>query len=130
MCGITGYINIDLRPVRNTSAILKMLKVQKHRGPDDSGVRLFSLVSDDSAEVSGHELLLLERNFEGVLAFTRLSILNLPQTGHQPLESSDNKAFLTLNGESIMHLSINRSLKPQDTGLKARAILKWFLHST
>lgn len=99
MCGITGYINIDLRPVRNTSAILKMLKVQKHRGPDDSGVRLFSLVSDDSAEVSGHEPLFVERNFEGVLGFNRLSILDLSQNGHQPMVSLDKKVFLTLNGE-------------------------------
>lgn len=99
MCGITGYINIDLKPLRDTSAILKMLKVQKHRGPDDSGIRLFSLVSGDSSEATPLAPEHVHRNFEGVLGFNRLSILDLSQNGHQPMASSDNKVLLTLNGE-------------------------------
>jgi asparagine synthase (glutamine-hydrolysing) len=99
MCGITGYINVDLNPVRSTSAILKMLKVQKHRGPDDSGIRLFSLLSEDSAEVPVQAPANIEPGFEGVLGFNRLSILDLSQNGHQPMVSSDKKVFLTLNGE-------------------------------
>ena len=99
MCGITGYINIDLKPARNNSDILKMLKIQKHRGPDDSGIRMFSLTSGESMEVPCNESVIVEGSFEGVLGFNRLSILDLSQNGHQPMVSSDNKVFLTLNGE-------------------------------
>lgn len=99
MCGITGYINIDLKPARNNSDILKMLKIQKHRGPDDSGIRMFSLTSGESMEVPCNESFIVEGSFEGVLGFNRLSILDLSQNGHQPMVSSDNKVFLTLNGE-------------------------------
>lgn len=99
MCGITGYINTDFRPVRNTDRILKMLKVQKHRGPDDSGIRLFSLLSPSSAEASCKVPESVKSNFEGVLGFNRLSILDLSRNGHQPMVSPDNNVILALNGE-------------------------------
>ena len=46
---------------------------------------------DEPGEVKG--------NFEGVLGFNRLSILDLSSNGHQPMASPDNKVLLTLNGE-------------------------------
>jgi len=71
MCGIAGYINIDNRPVMSTDQIIRMLNVQKHRGPDDSGIRLFSLLSASSAEVSCLTPESVDGNFEGVLGFNR-----------------------------------------------------------
>ncbi len=41
----------------------------------------------------------VESNFEGMLGFNRLSILDLSSNGHQPMASPDNKVLLTLNGE-------------------------------
>jgi len=76
-----------------------MLKVQKHRGPDDSGIRLFSLVSPSSAEASCETPKSVKNNFEGVLGFNRLSILDLSRNGHQPMVSPDNNVILALNGE-------------------------------
>ena len=51
MCGIAGYINTNSKPIQDTSCINSMLKVQKHRGPDDSGIRAFSLKSGKSDEL-------------------------------------------------------------------------------
>ena len=51
MCGIAGYININSKPIHDTSCIISMLKIQKHRGPDDSGIRAFSLRSGKSDEL-------------------------------------------------------------------------------
>ena len=55
MCGISGYININNEPIRDTSTILDMLRVQKHRGPDDSGIRAFSLRDGNSMEMPINE---------------------------------------------------------------------------
>lgn len=99
MCGIAGYINTDTRPLSDTSVIMSMLKVQKHRGPDDSGIRCFSLKSGKSAEYGYLDPVVPEDDFEGVLGFNRLSILDLSENGHQPMLSPDRQVLLTLNGE-------------------------------
>lgn len=99
MCGITGYLNINSEPIKNTSRILSMLKVQKHRGPDDSGIRAFSFRSGESVELEVNDICEIKSFFEGVLGFNRLSILDLSSNGHQPMVSPDNKVILALNGE-------------------------------
>ncbi|MBN1414291.1 MAG: asparagine synthase (glutamine-hydrolyzing) [Bacteroidales bacterium] len=99
MCGITGYINLNNKPIKDTSRIIQMLKVQKHRGPDDSGIRAFSLRSGQSKELVTNVPQSIEGNFEGVLGFNRLSILDLSLNGHQPMVSPDEKVILALNGE-------------------------------
>ncbi|MBN2611618.1 MAG: asparagine synthase (glutamine-hydrolyzing) [Bacteroidales bacterium] len=99
MCGITGYINLNDEPVQSTETVLKMLRVQKHRGPDDSGIRVFNLKKGTSAELPANELSRIENDYNGILGFNRLSILDLSQNGHQPMVSPDGKVFLTLNGE-------------------------------
>jgi len=99
MCGITGYINLNNKPIQDTGTILNMLKVQKHRGPDDSGIRAFSLISGQSLEMGIKEPEPIEGKFEGILGFNRLSILDLSENGHQPMVSPDGNVILTLNGE-------------------------------
>ncbi|MBE0654227.1 MAG: asparagine synthase (glutamine-hydrolyzing), partial [Bacteroidales bacterium] len=99
MCGIAGFINFDSRNIKDTGSILKMLEIQRHRGPDDSGIRLFSLRNGTSYEYSTAKPLAVTDDFEGVLGFNRLSILDLSHNGHQPMISSDDKVLLTLNGE-------------------------------
>jgi asparagine synthase (glutamine-hydrolysing) len=99
MCGIAGYINTNLKSITDTSCINSMLKVQKHRGPDDSGIRAFNLRTGKSEELNVGETLTINDIFEGVLGFNRLSILDLSSNGHQPMTSPDGKVLLTLNGE-------------------------------
>ncbi len=99
MCGITGYIYKNNKSEKDTSRIVSMLKVQKHRGPDDTGIRAFSLSSGQSAELKTGEIQAMPGSFEGLLGFNRLSILDLSENGHQPMESPDGKVLLMLNGE-------------------------------
>jgi len=99
MCGISGYINHNSKPIRDTSSIISMLEVQKHRGPDDSGIMAFSLKSGNSVELEINEPARIDGTFEGVLGFNRLSILDLSFNGHQPMISPDSQVLLALNGE-------------------------------
>jgi len=99
MCGITGYINLIDKSIKETATILNMLRIQKHRGPDDSGVRAFSLISGKSLKLDPNEPSKIDQRFEGIIGFNRLSILDLSMNGHQPMVSPDQKVILTLNGE-------------------------------
>ncbi len=111
MCGITGYININGKQVQDTATIMDMLRVQKHRGPDDSGIRAFSLLSGQSAEQETAHPVKIDGRFEGILGFNRLSILDLSANGHQPMASPDGKVLLLLNGEIYNAFDYTRELE-------------------
>jgi len=99
MCGIAGYINRSAQPLTDSFCILEMLKIQKHRGPDDSGARAFNLKTGVSVELEMGAPHPIDQIFDGILGFNRLSILDLSQNGHQPMVSPDEQVLLTLNGE-------------------------------
>lgn len=99
MCGIAGYINTDLKPIPGCGTMAKMLRLQKHRGPDDSGIRAFSLNSGKTIEMDFDNKSGQHTAYEGIIGFNRLSILDLSYNGHQPMVSPDGKVIVALNGE-------------------------------
>ncbi len=99
MCGIAGYYHKSGKPIGNTETVLKMLDTQKHRGPDDSGVRAFSLKAQQTQEYPNSKPSAMDTMFEGIVGFNRLSILDLSVNGHQPMCSADEKVMLAFNGE-------------------------------
>ena len=111
MCGIAGYININLKPVPDTGRIISMLNLQNHRGPDDSGVRFSVLGQDRSVEIDHKKPTATDDIYEGVLGFNRLSILDLSHNGHQPMMSPDNKVILSLNGEIYNAFDFKKELE-------------------
>ena len=64
----------------------------KHRGPDDSG----SWNSSSDGIFLGHR---------------RLSILDLSEAGHQPMESSNGRYVIAFNGEIYNHLQIRSEIE-------------------
>jgi len=99
MCGIAGYYNVTNFPIATNREIVDMLEVQRHRGPDDSGIVFFNLNTKSKKEVGHKKTVGLDNDFEGVLGFNRLSILDLSYHGHQPMMNADGDVILTLNGE-------------------------------
>jgi asparagine synthase (glutamine-hydrolysing) len=97
MCGIAGFYNLDGAPV-DLSVLTRMTDLQRHRGPDDHGAHLFSLVTGGSFRLQNHEPL-PAKNFEGALGFNRLSILDLSKQGHQPMLNADGNVIIAFNGE-------------------------------
>lgn len=84
MCGIAGIFNIKFQTPELRGKALKMAQKIRHRGPDWSGIY-----------VGG----------SAILAHERLSIVD-PQSGGQPLYSSDRKQILAVNGEIYNHRDI------------------------
>jgi asparagine synthase (glutamine-hydrolysing) len=98
MCGIAGFYSFHGAPAdRNT--LKNMLALQRHRGPDDHGMRLFCLNEGRSAAVGNGSSQHDASTFPGALGFNRLSILDLSHQGHQPMANSDQTIFLAFNGE-------------------------------
>jgi asparagine synthase (glutamine-hydrolysing) len=88
MCGICGIINFNNNVVKE-SPIREMMRIMKHRGPDDEGV-------------------FLERSVG--LGFVRLSIIDLSSAGHQPMISKDGRYVLVYNGEIYNYLELRDEL--------------------
>ena len=111
MCGISGYINIHGKALRDSEMILKMLREQKHRGPDDSGIMAFSFRSGSAKELPVNEPSVIEDGLEGILGFNRLSIMDLSMNGHQPMVSPDGKVLFAMNGEIYNAFDFKKELK-------------------
>lgn len=99
MCGFTGYFNLDNKKETDNIAIRQMITIQKHRGPDDSGI-----VGIDTKEKNFEEIsITADANFATpknlLFGFNRLSILDLSPNGHQPMISPDKNVILMMNGE-------------------------------
>lgn len=77
MCGIAGILNFNKAPVVEKQ-LKAMTDVIAHRGPDGEGQWLESYVG---------------------LGHRRLSIIDLSQAGHQPMQTKDGRYILTYNGE-------------------------------
>jgi asparagine synthase (glutamine-hydrolysing) len=99
MCGLAGYINFDGKPVEHNRVMLEMLRLQKHRGPDDSGILAINTAGRQIKELETNEAVVSTNQANMVLGFNRLSILDLSENGHQPMLGADGKVALMMNGE-------------------------------
>ena len=98
MCGFAGVLRRSGASV--DPFILDRLRVlQRHRGPDDHGMRFFSLSRGTSLGIRAGELPCNPGGFEGGIGFNRLSIQDLSQAGHQPMPNRDESVIIAFNGE-------------------------------
>jgi asparagine synthase (glutamine-hydrolysing) len=97
MCGIAGYYNGS-----NQSELLNACDAIAHRGPDDSGLYA------DSTAILG-------------LGHRRLSILDLSDTGHQPMLSVDEKVAMVFNGEIYNFLDLRDELENKGVVFNGRS---------
>lgn len=98
MCGIAGFHNLDGRPA-DPAVLLRITDVQRHRGPDDQGFRLFSLTGSQSLPFDRACPPAPAPAFTGGIGFNRLSILDLSPRGHQPMANESETVFIAFNGE-------------------------------
>ena len=88
MCSVLGILDIksDIEQLRKQA--LQMSKLQRHRGPDWSGIFV---------------------NDHAILAHERLAIVDI-DNGAQPLYSKDKKLVLSINGEIYNHKELEKNL--------------------
>ena len=108
MCGIFGTI-----PKTETSFFKFALDKITHRGPDSYGIQD---VGDDIS-----------------LGHRRLSILDLSENGHQPMNNDDGRYTIVLNGEIYNFLELKEDLRKKghsfkstsDTEVLLKAYIEW-----
>jgi asparagine synthase (glutamine-hydrolysing) len=91
MCGICGYISLKHF---NKDHLIEMADSMKHRGPDYRGIEQF---------VMG--------KYAIGLAHARLSIIDLSDSGHQPMWANNHKNVITFNGEIYNFPEIRKELE-------------------
>jgi asparagine synthase (glutamine-hydrolysing) len=99
MCGICGIIKFN-NSIPEAEKLQKMMKVMKHRGPDDEGKFINGNVG---------------------LGFVRLSIIDLSPLGHQPMFSNEKvksdgvmnsgRYVMIYNGEVYNYIELREELK-------------------
>ncbi len=127
MCGLAGVISRESERFAPHLA-RSMLKSLRHRGPDDQGILLFSpertyLGRDIPANAEGTALLI----------HTRLAIIDLAETGWQPMASPDGRFYIVFNGEIYNYLELRKELAElghpfrsrSDTEVLLAAYQKW-----
>ena len=99
MCGINGIIVKENTSQSFVPAIEKMNKALAHRGPDADGVW------NDGVVYLGHR---------------RLSIIDLSDSGNQPLHSSDGRYVIVYNGELYNYKELKFELQRSVQGTNER----------
>lgn len=90
MCGITGFWNLDGRPV-NRDELIRFTNQLAHRGPDGWDIHV-----DESAALGfGHR---------------RLAIIDL-NTGDQPMPYADRRYWIVFNGEIYNFVELKKELE-------------------
>ncbi len=89
MCGIAGIYSFTLNQA-DADDLHRMTREMIHRGPDDEGF-------------------FIDREIG--LGFRRLSILDLSQSGHQPMSNADRTLWIVFNGEIYNYIELREELK-------------------
>ena len=110
MCGICGIVKFDGNKPE-TEKVHQMMNSLKHRGPDDDGIYLDKSVG---------------------LGFVRLSILDLSEQGHQPMNDSADRYVIVYNGEIYNYLELKEELAEYGFRFKSNSdtevLLNMYIH--
>jgi len=91
MCGINGIISTPgFRSDEVNARLQRMIDLLKHRGPDDTGHFI------DRHAALGH---------------SRLSVIDLSSSGHQPMFSRDRRYSLIFNGEIYNYRDLRKQFE-------------------
>ena len=126
MCGIAGIISKN-NTVSLKDTVFAMSQSIKHRGPDGEGFAFFS--NTHSAPVYSSETPIvnkesktflfnpnisiqnIESNYSIAFAHRRLSIIDLSESGHQPMCDTQGDYWITFNGEVYNYIELREELK-------------------
>ncbi|MCE9546973.1 MAG: asparagine synthase (glutamine-hydrolyzing) [Planctomycetia bacterium] len=150
MCGIAGIVSLGERPIV-PDALERMGRILAHRGPDDAGYTLFrcgaggrpeggywSQFSDREFRHRNEHLPVWgdayfrddvsRMDFHVGLAHRRLAIQDLSHYGHQPMPSSDQRLWVTYNGEIYNYPELRDELAARGHVFRTRSDTEALLH--
>ncbi|MBN2210720.1 MAG: asparagine synthase (glutamine-hydrolyzing) [Sedimentisphaerales bacterium] len=108
MCGIAGIYNFKGDRV-DPRTLVTMTTLQHHRGPDDYGYVFFD--SAGRTIWSGRDLSRLRESGTVALGHRRLTIIDLQETGRQPMSAGEERYWIVYNGEIYNYIELREELK-------------------
>ena len=106
MCGILGFVGTF-----GSASLDTMARALAHRGPDDRGLHF------DEAQGIG-------------LGQTRLAIIDLTATGHQPMADASSRYLVVFNGEIYNYRELRAELEQVGVAFRGRSdtevMLEWY----
>lgn len=150
MCGIAGIILKKRSSIPIAHTALQMSNAIKHRGPDGEGLLAITnascqpfktnstpnfqnkTISYLPSMVFSNEI----ENTQAVFAHRRLAIIDLNDTGHQPMCDTTNSIWITYNGEIYNYKELredlikagHRFVSETDTEVVINAYKEWGTH--
>jgi asparagine synthase (glutamine-hydrolysing) len=110
MCGIAGIFNYGSAPTDDRAVACRIRDAMTHRGPDAAG-----LYQSPDRRV--------------VLAHRRLSIVDLSDSGRQPMANEDATIWVALNGEIYNHQTLRAALGSKGHRFKSRSDTEAVVHA-
>ena len=126
MCGIAGIIS-KTNSISLKDDVFAMSQAIKHRGPDGEGFAFFSNLkstaaySSETPQVNKESksflfnpitsLQNIENDYTIAFAHRRLSIIDLSESGHQPMCDTTADYWITFNGEIYNYIELREELK-------------------
>ena len=102
MCGIAGIYNFSLEKDMGSSCAVKMRDSLLHRGPDDQGI-----YSSPDKRLC--------------LVNTRLAIIDLTASGHQPMSDVEARVWISYNGEIYNYSQLRNELKERGYNFRSNS---------
>jgi asparagine synthase (glutamine-hydrolysing) len=122
MCGIFGFFS--KRRVISTGELSLSMDALRHRGPDNTGVAVFS--NNTCASFTGDAL--PEGAWASVFAHTRLSIIDLTDSANQPMSNEDGSIWIVYNGEIYNFMEIKKDLESRGHRFQSRSDTETIIH--
>jgi asparagine synthase (glutamine-hydrolysing) len=107
MCGICGIVGADNESPETRQTLERMVRVMKHRGPDDEDFYLDEFIA---------------------LGHGRLSIIDI-ELGGQPMPNEDRSVWIVLNGEIYNYIELREELVAKGHVFHTRSDTEVVLHS-
>src|SRR5262245_53277226 len=131
MCGIAGIAALE---GFDPALLIGMTNLVKYRGPDGYGCVFFDVHSNSSGECFPNRSNYpdLQKPSLG-LGARRLAILDLSESGSQPMQIENGALWITYNGEVYNYLEVRKELEEMghsfrthtDTEVILRAYRQW-----
>jgi len=147
VCGIGGIINLENKSINLVDGAAIISKTLQHRGPDDEGFLFFKdkevtcAYGDDTQKQSinnsfnfsaKQHIKQVEQNHTGVFVHRRLSIIDVSESGHQPMCAPNGKIWITFNGEIYNYIELRTELEQAGYSFKTQSdtevLLNAYLH--